>query len=614
MKLDRKLNIYFVTTIVVLSSLMAASFVFMELNHINETLNERAKLIINELASNIEFSLFVKNYEEVEKRVNDVLKNEDVVFCSLKDNYGQIIYENGDKGAKNARSFQREILREKAQEQSEETMFGIPAEKKESLGILQILVSEEPGRKAVAMILVLAVLVTSVVTVAALLFSKYFVNKLVALPIQRLMEGTVRVADGDFKYKVEEDTNDEIGVLGAAFNHMTKQLSSTLVTKDYMESIFSSMMEAVFVADKEGVITMANEAAEELTGLKEDELKGTLVSGYFILKDIQKSAESQETLETECSSKNGKIPVLFGASFLKTKNNEMNGYACAATNIKRLKDAENRLKNALFKVEQYTIDLEENNKKLEELNRVKSSFLSMVSHELRTPLTSIKGYLAFLLRGATGPITGTQKEYLESINRNSERLLKLINDLVDMTKMEKGTFAVNKAKSDIIPVIDKCVREMGPMLEAMKIKTAAEYESPSIQVQADEYRISQVFINLINNAVKFSPPGGVITVSAASVLAEKAGAPDYAFKDGLKGKNCCKISVRDSGIGMEKQYVEKIFERFYQIEDINTRKHQGLGIGLNIAKNIVEAHGGIIWADSEGKDKGSVFQVLIPVD
>ena len=230
---------------------MAASFVFMELNHINETLNERAKLIINELASNIEFSLFVKNYEEVEKRVNDVLKNEDVVFCALKDNYGQIIYENGDKGAKNARSFQREILREKAQEQSEETMFGIPAEKKESLGILQILVSEEPGRKAVAMILVLAVLVTSVVTVAALLFSKYFVNKLVALPIQRLMEGTVRVADGDFKYKVEEDTNDEIGVLRRAKPYV-KRLN-TLITKDYGKHIFFND-EAIFVADKEGVL------------------------------------------------------------------------------------------------------------------------------------------------------------------------------------------------------------------------------------------------------------------------------------------------------------------------------------------------------------------------
>ncbi|PKL92279.1 MAG: hypothetical protein CVV21_05870 [Candidatus Goldiibacteriota bacterium HGW-Goldbacteria-1] len=614
MKLDKKLNAYFIITIITLSLLMGASFVFMELKHIDETLNEQAELIINELASNIEFSLFVRNYDEVEKRVNDVLKNKDVVFCVLKDNYGQIIYENGDKSAGNVRLFKKEILREKAQEQSEETMLGISTRTKEPLGTVQINVSEKAGRKAIVMIILSGLTITLLVIITALLFSKYFLKKLVAVPIQKLMEGTKKIADGDFSYKVQEDTDDEIGILGEAFNKMTGQLSSTLVSKDFMESIFTSMAEALIVSDKDGKITMANEAAEELTGLSEDELKGTSVYGYFLLLDMQKSVEIEGNIETVCFSKHGKIPVLFGASFLKSKDNTINGYACAATNISGIKKTENSLKNALFKIEKYTDELEENNKKLKELDRLKSSFLSMVSHELRTPLTSIKGYLAFLLRGATGPITDTQKDYLESISRNSERLLKLINDLVDITKMEKGTFAVNKTKSDIVKVMEKCVKEMEPMLAAMKLKIITNYESASIELQADEYRISQVFINVINNGVKFSPADSSITVTVVTGQAEKFNVPDDALNAGLNGKMCCKISIKDQGIGMEKQYVNKVFDRFYQIEDINTRKYQGLGLGLNIARNIVEAHGGSIWADSEGKGKGTVFEILIPFD
>ena len=614
MKLDKKLNAYFIITIITLSSLMAVSFVFMELRHINESLNEQAELIINELASNIEFSLFVRNYDEVEKRVNDVLKNKDIVFCILKDNYGQTIYENGDKGERSVRLFTKEILREKAQEQSEETMFGISARTKEPLGTVQINVSEKAGRKAIALILLLGLAITLIVIIAALLFSKYFLNKLVAAPIQKLMEGTKKIADGDFSYMVQANTDDEIGILGEAFNRMTGQLSSTLVSKDFMESIFTSMTEAIIITDKDGLITMANEAAEEMTGFSEDELKGTSVYGYFMLLDMQKNSEIDGNVETVCFSKHGKIPVLFGASYLKAKDNTINGYACAATNIEKMKETENRLKNALFKIEKYTEELEENNKKLKELDRLKSSFLSMVSHELRTPLTSIKGYLAFLLRGATGPITDTQKDYLESISRNSERLLKLINDLVDITKMEKGTFAVNKTKSDIVKVMDKCLKEMGPMLEALKINIITNYEAASIELQADEYRISQVFINVINNAVKFSPAGASITVSVSTGEAEKFSAPQDSLNAGLYGKKCCKVSIKDQGIGMEKQYVNRIFDRFYQIEDINTRKYQGLGLGLNIARNIVEAHGGSIWADSEGKGKGTVFEILIPVE
>ncbi|MBN2755518.1 MAG: PAS domain S-box protein [Candidatus Goldbacteria bacterium] len=614
MKLDKKLNAYFIITIITLSSLMAASFVFMELRHIKESLNERAELIINELASNIEFSLFVRNYDEVEKRVNDVLKNEDVVFCVLKDNYGQIIYENGDKGARNVRHFKKEILREKAREQSEETIFGISAETKEPLGTVQINVSDSSGRKAIALILLLGMAVTLIVIITALLFSRYFLNKLVAAPVQKLMEGTKKIAGGDFSYKVQAHTDDEIGILGEAFNKMTGQLSTTLVSKDFIESIFTSMAEALIVADKDGRITMANKAAEEMTGLSEDELKGTSVYGYFMLLDMQKSAEIEGNIETVCFSKRGKIPVLFGAAFLKSKDNNINGYACAATDISRIKETENSLKNALFKIEKYTGELEESNMKLKELDRLKSSFLSMVSHELRTPLTSIKGYLAFLLRGATGPITETQKDYLESISRNSERLLKLINDLVDLTKMEKGTFAVNKTKSDIVKVMNKCIKEMEPMLASMKLKIITNYESASIELQADEYRLSQVFINVINNAVKFSPADSAITVTVVSGDAEKFNVPQDNLNAGLYGKKCCKVSIKDQGIGMEKQYVNRVFDRFYQIEDINTRKYQGLGLGLNIARNIVEAHGGSIWADSEGKGKGTVFEILIPVE
>ena len=258
-------------------------------------------------------------------------------------------------------------------------------------------------------------------------------------------------------------------------------------------------------------------------------------------------------------------------------------------------------------------ELKESNSKLARLERLKSEFISIVSHELRTPLTSIKNSLDIMLTGKCGEVTPSYEKFLEMAKRNSQRLSGIINDLLDLSKIEAGKMDYHFKNIDINSVIEY-VKSSLLVLAKDKGQELITFEGDNLpQVYADSQRLEQVLTNLVSNAVKFTPEGKKIVISSEYINADNITYPEI-FSDQIKNLNgnYIMVSVKDEGIGIEPENLLHVFDKFAQIENSLSRKNGGSGLGLPIAKQLIEAHNGAIWCDSE-LDKGSSFNFVVPV-
>ncbi len=372
------------------------------------------------------------------------------------------------------------------------------------------------------------------------------------------------------------------------------------------ETIVSSINEYLIITNDEIDIAYMNENAKITFSNNSNIYTGKPITVLFknksdmnkLLKELLKN-DFIKNFETELVTYDNKIiPVLISASVIK-QIGEMIGIVFVISDITKFKESQKILK--------------ESYEKLIEADKLKTNFLSMVSHELRTPLTTIIGFLTLMLGGATGKIPEHIKEYLEIMHKNSQRLLSLINDLLDLSKMEAGTFTISKIKTDIIHLIEETIKNLKPVYSKKNIFISFDTTIKSLKINIDPVRISQVTSNLINNAIKFSRQNSRISILLYTKVAENITTPaDINLPD--KNKNYTVIKIIDEGIGMNPEVLNKIFNKFYQAEDINTRKAQGAGLGLYISKEIINKHDGFIWAESEGINKGSTFTVLLPVE
>lgn len=235
--------------------------------------------------------------------------------------------------------------------------------------------------------------------------------------------------------------------------------------------------------------------------------------------------------------------------------------------------------------------------KLRELDDMKSDFMSHISHELRIPLTSIKEADGLLLDGVGGHLTDKQRRLLGIIKEESDRLIKSVDDLLDLSKMEAGMMRYNFKRSDLVPLIDQVVAEIEPLAESKKIGLSIEVEDNLPHPNIDKEWILQVLRNLLSNALKFTPEGGGIRL--------------YARVNRSRSKDSLiEVSVTDTGPGISKENIVKIFNKFQQIRDQST-PIKGTGLGISIAKHVVDAHGGNLWVESE-PNKGSTFIFTLP--
>ncbi|MFH1380518.1 MAG: GAF domain-containing protein [bacterium] len=232
-------------------------------------------------------------------------------------------------------------------------------------------------------------------------------------------------------------------------------------------------------------------------------------------------------------------------------------------------------------------------RELEQLNKMKNEFIAVISHELRTPITTISGFVNILLKEDAGHINAKQKRFLEITDQSVRRLMELLNDILDISRIETGRIYINFVSASIQDLLKQVVRHFEPECKMHKIALTLKISDHLPKVSIDKDRMIQVFKHLIQNAVKFTDPNGKISVHAQD-----------------RG-DFLQIEVSDTGIGIEERNFEKIFEKFYQVDMSSSRRSGGTGLGLSIVKSIVELHGGKIWVESK-IGAGSSFKLIIP--
>ncbi len=363
--------------------------------------------------------------------------------------------------------------------------------------------------------------------------------------------------------------------------------------------LFEASPEAIFFLDEKGVILDCNRAAAEMTGRPRSSLVGERFAGAWGLEEA-KSREYEEVFSRLLAGGEGRpLEHEIGSGPAAERRwveslcsvvragGEILGIQVVGRDITDRKRTETELRQAY--------------EELKRLDGMKDDFLSTISHELRTPLTSIRSFSEILLQYDDEPLE-TRREFLEIIRTESERLTRLINDFLDLSKIEAGRMAYNDDLLSVREVIEEAVRSQRELLRRKSIVLETEI-APSLPfVFADRDRIQQVVTNLLSNAVKFSHKGGRIVISAGRFAGKRSG--DVS--------EWVKVSVSDEGIGIDEKDFEVIFDKFHQIQsDTLEEKPKGTGLGLPICKEIIAHYGGNIWV--EGRlGEGSTFSFTLP--
>jgi len=251
--------------------------------------------------------------------------------------------------------------------------------------------------------------------------------------------------------------------------------------------------------------------------------------------------------------------------------------------------------------------------KLKELDRLKSAFIATVSHELRTPLTSIIGYSEMLAEGIAGELTKEQMEFILTIREKGDQLLSLIMSLLDLSKLESGTFSIQRSETEVAPILEDVVSSVRPAARKRSVQVAFEPPpEPVPRIFADAGKLRQIVLNLADNAVKFTPPDGRVTISLQLAVDDPADDEGFGFALLAPAHNMVEVRVADTGIGIPADERAKVFEAFYQVDSSSTREYGGTGLGLAIVKRLVDAHGGKVRIE-ENQPSGTVFVVALPI-
>ena len=287
------------------------------------------------------------------------------------------------------------------------------------------------------------------------------------------------------------------------------------------------------------------------------------------------------------------------------------------------KELEAKVEDRTRELQEANLGLEDALKQVEEASRHKSEFLANMSHELRTPLNSILGFSQFLREQTIGPLTEKQARYINHIHNSGQHLLALINDLLDLSKVEAGKLELRPEPFEVREALAAALREVQPQAEAKSLVVDLQVDEALPALTADLVRFKQILLNLLSNAVKFTPEGGRVTVTARRVVAGGRGAegqrsggadePSPQPPSPPAPLPYLEVRVTDTGIGIKAEDMPRLFQEFVQLEATASKRHQGTGLGLALTKRLVELHGGRIWVESEGEGRGSTFTFVLPL-
>jgi PAS domain S-box-containing protein len=379
-----------------------------------------------------------------------------------------------------------------------------------------------------------------------------------------------------------------------------KEARSEIQTERRFRELLEAAPDAIIEVDGEGRILLLNLVTEKLFGYRREELLGQPVE--ILLPDAVRAGHAQHRTDYRAHPATrpmGSGLALFGKrkdgsdfpveiSLSPVKSEE--GFRVTA--VIRDTSERKRTEAQIREMQQtYTRELESRNREVERANQLKSEFLASMSHELRTPLHTIIGFSELLAEELEGPLNAKQKRFIDHIHADSQHLLALINDILDISKIESGRLELRREAFDIAGVLEETLSSIRPQAAMKSIAIETAMAVPEA-VFADRLRVKQILFNLLSNAVKFTPEGGIIQVEG-----------------GIHG-DFLEMSVRDTGVGISKEQHEAVFDKFYQVGSTTKGVREGTGLGLAITRTLVEEHGGRISLESE-PGKGSRFTFTI---
>ncbi len=399
----------------------------------------------------------------------------------------------------------------------------------------------------------------------------------ITVPIQGVTRQAGLMAQGDFSQKIEVTSADEIGRLGATFNYLAERLHRNIreisTEKSKVEAMINHMSDGVIALDGKGRLIHINPAARDLLKKFSLRLPPGGRSGFHFLKRLagpellRRFIRERTPLALEISREEPEVTLKMALAPFKEEGERLDGTLVVFHDI----TAER------------------------EFIRRQQEFVADVSHELRTPLTAIKSYVETLLDGAAAD-PAVSSRFLNVLKRETDRMVDLVRDLLELSQFDYSQVELHKTKVDLIDLAVEAVEQLQQKSGFRTNEIGIDISPELPQVWVDREKIMRVFFNLLSNAIKYTPADGEISISASM--------------DDDDGR--LKVLLKDNGLGIPAEDLERIFERFYRVEKTRSRDYGGTGLGLPIARRLVEAHGGRIWLESS-PGKGTRVRFTLPV-
>ncbi|KAB7668016.1 two-component system histidine kinase PnpS [Bacillus sp. B1-b2] len=392
-------------------------------------------------------------------------------------------------------------------------------------------------------------------------------------PIEFSTKVAVDIANGNYHARTYEDRMDDTGILSSSLNKIAKNMQEIVRAQEVQEDRLGTLIESIgsglLLIDSRGYINLINKSYKDLFSVR---------STDYLYKQYYKVIPYREVIdlaEEIFMTENKVIREMKLDINNEKKNFQVYGVPIIGTNDKWM--------GILIVFNDIT--------ELKKLEQIRKDFVANVSHELKTPITSIKGFSETLLDGAMEN-QHTLEEFLRIILKESDRMQTLVQDLLDLSKLEQHHFSLNKEKFNIIEVLNKATKMLEGKAESKNIELNFYQENDIIPIEGDRSRLTQVFLNLISNAVSYTPNNGKVNVSV------------------IEKKKKIDILIKDTGIGIEQAEIPRIFERFYRVDKARSRNSGGTGLGLAIVKHLIEIHKGIIKVDSK-VGEGTTFTITL---
>jgi two-component system, OmpR family, phosphate regulon sensor histidine kinase PhoR len=422
-------------------------------------------------------------------------------------------------------------------------------------------------------------LFSSLLSLILILPLAYLLARSLTHPILEVAQKAIQLVSSTFGKEIRVSSTDELGSLSKAIGEMDVQFRNQIEEiskeKDYLQTILKGMVEGVLVVDGRGRILMVNDALRRLLSLSSDvsdKMPLEIIRNAELEGAIRKAIQDGENIALELDlNKSGEKTI------------EVNVVSILPSSRRIDEDSEG-IRGAIAVFHDIT--------RLKQLEKIRQDFVANVSHELRTPLTTIKGYAETLLEGALKEDQAFQ--FVQVIKRHTDRLTKIVEDLLMLSRIETKEFQLKMEAVPLRGFIDDVVEFVKEPAEKKKISLSRNEIHSSLAVQADCGYLEQILINLLDNAIKYTPEGGRVTVSAVE-----------------KDSKDIQFSIEDNGIGIPKEDLSRIFERFYRVDKGRSKELGGTGLGLSIVKHLVQAHGGRVWVESQ-PGKGSTFYFTLP--